>query len=210
MMDYPKEFLDLLDSVKSKRPKTVILHILKHGFITTEELQKNYGYKHAPRAARDVRERGIPLMTFWTEDSSGKRIAAYKFGDYSHPSHLPSKSSGRTALSKALKSMLIKEHGAKCFLTLEIMDESELQIDHRIPYEIGGEPKEFVSSDFMLLSPSSNREKSKVCEHCPNWIKKDVNFCKRCFWAYPEDYDHIAGNTGKAVVIVFSKDDMPD
>jgi hypothetical protein len=64
MMDYPKEFLDLLDSVKSKRPKTVILHILKHGFITTEELQKNYGYKHAPRAARDVRERGIPLMTF--------------------------------------------------------------------------------------------------------------------------------------------------
>ena len=32
----PKEFLELLNSVTAKRPKTVIDHILKHGQITTE------------------------------------------------------------------------------------------------------------------------------------------------------------------------------
>ena len=61
--NYPKEFIKLLQSVKAKRPKTVIDHILKHGQITTEELKDTYGYNHPPRAARDVREQGIPLKT---------------------------------------------------------------------------------------------------------------------------------------------------
>jgi hypothetical protein len=57
---YPEKFLERLRSITSKRPKIVIDHILKHGFITTEELEKEYGYKHPPRAARDVREQGVP------------------------------------------------------------------------------------------------------------------------------------------------------
>lgn len=64
MSDYPKEFLDLLNSVEKTRPRTVIQHILKHGFVTTEELKNIYGYDHPPRAARDVRELGIPLDTY--------------------------------------------------------------------------------------------------------------------------------------------------
>lgn len=55
----------------------VIDHIIAHGFITTEDLQK-YGYNHPPRAARDVREAGIPLETFFVESSDGQRIAAYR------------------------------------------------------------------------------------------------------------------------------------
>lgn len=47
---YPPEFLKLLKSVKAKRPKTVIDHILKYGQITTEELKDRYGYNHPPRA----------------------------------------------------------------------------------------------------------------------------------------------------------------
>jgi hypothetical protein len=54
--DYPKEFLDILDSVKAKRPRTVIQHILEHGLITSQELKDTYGYNHPPRAVRDVRE----------------------------------------------------------------------------------------------------------------------------------------------------------
>jgi hypothetical protein len=42
----------------------VIDHILQYGFITTEDLENTYGYNHPPRAARDVREAGIPLETF--------------------------------------------------------------------------------------------------------------------------------------------------
>ena len=39
----------------------------------------------------------------------------------------------------------------------------------------------------MLLSPSANREKSWVCEHCDNWNKKDISMCKTCYYAYPEN-----------------------
>ena len=41
--------------VRAKRPRTVIQHILQHGFITTEELSELYGYDHPPRAVRYVR-----------------------------------------------------------------------------------------------------------------------------------------------------------
>ena len=81
MKEYPKEFLDLLESVTAKRPRTVIQHILKHGFITSQELKDLYGYNHPPRAVRDVREYGIPLVTYRVMGSDGRKIAAYKFGD---------------------------------------------------------------------------------------------------------------------------------
>ena len=77
----PEGFLKKLRSVTAKRAKTVIDHILKHGSVTTEELSELYGYEHAPRAARDVRELGIPLETYRVEGKSGRRIAAYRFGD---------------------------------------------------------------------------------------------------------------------------------
>ena len=46
MIEYPEEFLELLESVTAKRPRTVIQHILEHGFITSEELKDTYGYKN--------------------------------------------------------------------------------------------------------------------------------------------------------------------
>ena len=70
--DLPPEFLKKLRSITAKRAKTVIDHILKHGFITTEDLSTKYGYDHAPRAARDVREQGIPLDTFKVTAANGR------------------------------------------------------------------------------------------------------------------------------------------
>lgn len=75
------------------------------------------------------------------------------------------------------------------------MDEGELQIDHRIPYEIDGDDESVEPNpdDFMLLSRSANRAKSWSCKHCENWrISKDKNICISCYWAYPEDYAHVA------------------
>lgn len=63
-MNLTKKTIDRLNAITDKRPATVIRHIIKHGFITTEELAIKYGYEHAPRAARDVRERGINLETY--------------------------------------------------------------------------------------------------------------------------------------------------
>ena len=80
MRKLPKSFVDKLNSIEAKRPKTVIQHILKHGYVTTEDLEKLYGYQHPPRAARDVRELGIPLVTFRVKSSDGRSIGAYKFG----------------------------------------------------------------------------------------------------------------------------------
>lgn len=201
---YPKEFLDLCKSVTAKRAKTVIDHILKHGQITTEELKEQYGYNHPPRAVRDVRERGIVLETFRVTGSDGRKIAAYRFGDINKQRF--KKLAGRTGLSKKIKKYLIKKYGCKCFIYLENMDESELQIDHRIPFEVGGDGEniEVNPDEFMLLSGSANRAKSWSCEHCENWqSQKKKEICLACYWAYPEDYSHVAMRQVRRVDLIW-------
>lgn len=210
MSEYSKEFLALLESVTAKRPRTVIQHILKNGYITSQELKNVYGYNHPPRAVRDVREYGIPLVTYRVQGADGRSIAAYTLGNPEDAKNALSKASGRTVLSKALKQALIEKYGAQCFIYLEKMDDAVLQVDHRVPYEIGGEHDEKDIDYFMLLSPSANRAKSWTCEHCTNWKKKDKDFCLRCFWAHPEDYDHVAGRAEKVISILFTGDEIED
>ena len=208
MKQYSDEFIKRLEAVTAKRPRTVIQHILKYGYVTTEELKDKYGYNHPPRAIRDVRELGINIETYHVVGADGRTIAAYRFGD---EAQVPaSKSHGRTALSKAIKNALIEKYGPRCFIYLENMNPSDLQLDHRIPYEIGGELRQDDIDCYMLLSPSANRAKSWTCEHCENWAVKDASFCMRCFWAHPEDYDHIAGRYERVVEVVFSGDEIDD
>lgn len=157
--DLPKDFIKILKSVHSKRSKTVIDHIFKHGFVTTEELSELYGYEHAPRAARDVRESGIPLETFRVKGKSGRRIAAYRFGD---PSKVcAGKIGGRKAWPKGFKKQLFSASQERCAVCFTPYEERYLQIDHRIPYEVGSDPKgKPILTDYMLLCGSCNRAKS--------------------------------------------------
>ena len=208
-MKISKEDLRKLNSITDKRPTTVIQHIIKHGFITTEELANDYGYEHAPRAARDVRERGVNLVTYRIKSSDGRNIAAYRFGEPIFMANKVSKIAGRTALSSALKKALVDKYGAVCFVYLQPMEERLLQIDHRIPYEIGGEQADDVDC-YMLLCPSANRAKSWTCEHCPNWSIKDIEFCSNCFWAHPENYNHIAGKEERQIIITFTDNEIED
>ncbi len=67
---FSKAILAAAKTIKGKRSRIVVDHILRHGSITTEDLEK-YGYKHPPRAVRDVREQGLPLEMFWTVSSDG-------------------------------------------------------------------------------------------------------------------------------------------
>lgn len=142
MVKVSKSVRKRLDAIVAKRPRTIIQHLLKFGTITTLELTEQYGYEHPPRAIRDVREYGIPLVRFSVKDKAGKTIAAYRFGDLKTWSSLPCKSAGRTLLTKALK--------------------------------------------------------------------KDVNFCLRCFWAHPENYEHVAGKRIRQVSLLFSGDEVED
>ena len=63
----PGLFVKRCRAVTAKRPRTVIAHILRHGFITTQQLKDDYGYNHPPRAVRDVKEHGIPIEMFRVE-----------------------------------------------------------------------------------------------------------------------------------------------
>ena len=184
----------LCEKVTAKRPRTVIDHILKHGYITTEEIQNLYGYDHPPRAARDVRESGIPLETYWmVSERTGRRIGAYRFGD---PNDIRrGRIGGRRAFSKTFRDALIARYDSRDAITGERMDARYLQIDHRVPYDVAGEEiyDEANLDAYMLLDASSQRAKSWSCEQCRNWYEgRDAAVCRSCFWASPEDYTHVA------------------
>lgn len=205
----PRDFIKLCQSVVAKRPRTVISHILKHGFITTEQLKDKYGYNHPPRAVRDVKEQGIPIEMFRVEGSDGRKIAAYRFGD-------PTKTrigqqTGRTALSHEVRQKLIAMHGPRCAIYLESFPERELQVDHRIPFEVLGDVGEArpTPEDYMLLCGSANRAKSWSCEHCVNWVElKKPEVCRSCYWAYPNSYNHIAMRQIRRADIVWTEQEV--
>lgn len=203
----PPDILKALHSIKAKRPKTVIEHIIKHGHITTEELKNKYGYNHPPRAARDVRELGIPLETFTVKDSSGRSIAAYRFGKWEEFRY--DKLKGRHNFPKGFKKKLIKKYGEKCHICQTSFEERYLQIDHRIPYEVAGDNIERNPDDYMLLCSSCNRIKSWSCEHCLNWKNdKDKTLCATCYWAFPESYKHVSLQEIRRVDLIWKGDEV--
>jgi len=213
-MSRPKlapDFVELCRSITAKRPRTVINHILKHGFITTQQLKDKYGYNHPPRAVRDVKEHGIPIEMFRVEGSDGRKIAAYRFGD-------PAKArlgrqAGRTAFSKALKQRLLALQGPRCAIYQELFPERELQIDHRVPFEVLGDVRSATQNaeDYMLLCGSANRAKSWSCEHCVNWRElKKPEICRNCYWAYPDSYTHVAMRPVRRADILWSETEVED
>lgn len=204
----PAELVQRLQSIKNKRARVVIDHIIAHGFITTEDLQK-YGYNHPPRAARDVREAGIPLGTFFVQASDGRRIAAYRFGDLNKIRQ--GILEGRTALGKNLKKQLYKLQDGRCAICGGKFALHELQGDHRIPYLVTGSVARLEENpaDFMLLCGIHNRSKSWTCEHCRNGVEDtDVPVCATCYWASPENYTHVATYPERRVDITWQGDEV--
>lgn len=208
--ELPQFFVEILLGVKAKRPRTVIDHILKHGYITTEELSEKYGYDHPPRAARDVRELGIPLETFRIADSRGKKIGAYRFGDPEEARQW--RPGGRRAWPKHLKQELMRQQNARCQVCLTRLDGRYLQIDHRVPYEIGGESTGVSqASDFMLLCGSCNRAKSWSCEHCENRTgMRAPELCMTCYWGDPTTYTHMALRVVRRLDLTWTEAEVPD
>ena len=200
----------LCDEITAKRPRTMVDHMLRHGQITTDELRTLYGYSHPPRAARDVRECGIPLETFSViSEETGRPIAAYRFGD---PEDIKQgRLQGRKAFSRSFRDALIDRYGSRDAFTGELMDARYLQIDHRVPYEVAGESvhDEANLGEYMLLDASSQRAKSWSCEQCPNWQSDhDASVCRSCFWAFPEEYTHIAGEQVRRIDIQWRGDEV--
>lgn len=204
----PAEFVQLCRTVTAKRPRAVIDHILKHGMISNEELKDLYGYDHPPRAIRDVRENGIPLITHSVvSEKSGRRMGVYTFDDVANVKG--GRIGGRKAFPKAFKPILVEMYGSRDAFSGERLEERYLSIDHRIPYEVAGEEAGLAPEKFMLLDSSSQRAKSWSCEHCENWLRiHNPEICARCFWAFPEDYDHIAMEQKRRIDVVWSGDEV--
>lgn len=200
----------IVKKVSSKRARAVIDFILKHGVVTTEDLEK-MGYVHPPRAVRDVRENGIPIETIRIKGINGKSIAAYKFGDLTKIQDF--KLGGRSVFSKEFKAALMKRQDGKCAICNERYDEKFMQIDHRIPYEFSGDNTKLELDDFMLLCAECNRKKDRATETgCKNTCFKsgDPRVMKSCFWASPENYTHICMESIRRADIVWKGGETKD
>ena len=204
----PPEALAFLKAVTGKRTRVVDDYLLTHGSITTQELESRYGYKHPPRAIRDVIERGVPLLKATVISSDNRRIAEYRFGDLSE---LRVGHAGRRALPKAFKDKLLAAHGSRCGVCNTDFDPRYLQVDHRIPYEISGDDSTVALrvEDFMLLCGSCNRAKSWSCENCRNWTDlQDPAVCRTCYWATPKQYEHVATQSIRRADLTWTGDEV--
>lgn len=197
---------DVLE-VCSSRAAFVIHHIIEHGSINSEQI-RNAGFVHGARAVGDVRDNGIPLVTNNVKSSDNRTIAEYTFGPASEiRKH---KFGGRINFPASLKGKLIERDGLYCAISQQQLPEKELQIDHRVPYYISGDiAGDRDPSDFMLLSKSLQRSKSWDCEHCENLkLHFDLNICRTCYWAYPENYTHVAMRTQRSLNVTWEGDEV--
>ena len=202
-----REFLDALSDVRGKRARVVVEHILEHGFLTTEDLTETYGYQHPPRAARDVREQGIPLETISVEMPDGRQVSAYRFGD---PSEVrKGRLGGRKVWPKALKEELGERASSKCGVCCAEYEMRYLQVDHRVPFEVAGEPDVANVDKFMLVCGSCNRAKSWSCEQCSNWsTARSIETCETCYWVHPEEHTHVALEPVRRMDITWAGDEV--
>ena len=199
----PKELRKRIDAVTNKRARFVLDVIALRGLITTEELQKA-GYEHPPRAAQDARDLGFSLKTIKVKHSNGRTIAAYVFDE----GELDPNKAGRRLLPKSERDLLIVAAGSQCNLCGA---RQNLQVDHRVPYEVAGESQRDEEKPFQILDGSCNRKKSWSCEHCRNLLElKDLDICRTCYWAGHENYTHVAMRQERRVEIVWTGEETKD
>jgi 5-methylcytosine-specific restriction endonuclease McrA len=187
----------------SVRPIRVLFECCDVGEVSTEVLATKYGYNQAPRAARDLRELGFAVKTKTAKTQDGRRMAVYYIDDYET---FQSKE-GRTAFSKKEKEGLLGKHGEKCFYCQGRFAPNELQIDHRIPFEVAGNSEHLEQGldALILVCSSCNRRKSWSCEGCDNFNVREVGVCHGCYWYDPDEYIHVCGN--KRVILNFNIDE---
>ena len=137
-------------------------------------------------------------------------IAAYRFGD---PSDVRSgRSGGRMAWPKGFKEKLVAVSGGGCTICLTDYEARYLQIDHRVPFQVSGDPKQpLLTDEFMLVCRSCNRAKSWSCEHCKNWVDDHLSsVCKTCYWASPDQYVHVALRVMRRLELTWTDNEVPD
>ncbi len=182
------------------RARILVDIIIRKGSATMEDITAK-GYAHAARAPGDVRDAGIPLVTTIVKSKkTGRRMAVYSFGDPA--AVVDGRFAGRATIPKNVKKRLVLRDGERCAACLHPYAARELQVDHSVPFRVGGDPA--TDAGFALLCRSCQRSKSWSCEHCPNWEKRKASVCSTCFWAAPARYSHVATRQERRVTLVFT------
>lgn len=197
----PAKLLERINSISNKRARVVLDTLVKKGSISTSELQKA-GYDHPPRAARDVVELGIALKRVTVKRKDGQSIASYVFDER----ELDPLKTGRVVIAKKERDALFRRKGSRCNIC---SGTNNLQLDHRIPFQVAGESQRYEDDPFQVLDGSCNRKKSWECEHCQNWLKvKDLAVCETCYWANPDQYTHVAMRKERRVDVIWVRDEV--
>lgn len=196
------DILQQIEQVTNRRARFVLDAIVKNGVVTTEQISRA-GYEHPPRAARDVRELGFPLKTIRVKHSNGRTIAAYTLP---LDGKIEKGKAGRKELPKKVRDGIIQALGGKC---QTCGSNNNVQIDHRVPYQVSGESLGDETDSYQLLCGSCNRKKSWTCEHCRNWLEdREVAVCRSCYWAGWLTYTHVAMRQERRVDIVWHGDEV--
>jgi hypothetical protein len=195
-LDLPPQLRARIENVTNRRARFVLDHIVAHGFITADDIQRQ-GYREHRRAVMDCRDLGFAIARVkapggagaWTLDLDADERARRE---------------GRTNFTKTFREALVARAGGRCEACGASQAARALQIDHRVPYEIDPGSGEEVAGEFQMLCGSCNRSKSWTCEtDCPNWRLRDPATCLRCMWGNPGDYEHIATVTRRQVTLTF-------
>lgn len=196
------EVLQQIAQVTNKRARFVLDAIVKNGVVTTEQISRA-GYEHPPRAARDVRELGFPLKTIRVKHTNGRTIAAYTLPI---DGKIDKERAGRKELPKKVRDGIVQALGGKC---QTCGSKHNVQMDHRIPYQVAGESLSDETDSYQLLCGSCNRKKSWTCEHCRNWLEdREVAVGRSCYWAGRLTYTHVALQQERRVDIVWQGDEV--
>ena len=206
-----KAAMAALNAVTNKRPKAVVDHLMKNGTVTTGQLRELYGYDHPPRAARDLKEHGIPLEKRMVKDVAGKRMAQYSFGDLDNIA--AERAGGRVPFPTKFKKDLVATHGEKCGFCSAELKARYLRIDHRVPYSVAGKgaAASLNVKDYILVCGPCNSIKMQCCKECPNGlVGKDTKVCATCYWANPLKYSHVATLDIRRLDLIWTGAEVPD
>ena len=189
---------------ETARGAKLLAALIEKGEMTTKELEES-GYGHPPRVRMDLQDIGIEIGTHYDTPNpqSGNRMGTYYLISPT-PGEITKK---RRPPPKSFKKKLVTKHKNLCAITQYVFPENELQMDHRIPFLVGGDPDSYKLDDWMPLSGSAQMLKKKACDDCENSSAKDVKICGTCYWAFPESYTHVATIPQIVATMVFRGDD---
>lgn len=188
------DFLTCLMGPMGKRGQHLRDLLLEKERVSTYEIQQRYS--SATRVASDLLAIGLTLKKESEKSEDGKVRTLYSLD----PSGFVCAQEARQSIPGRIRVEVIGQ-ATGCRLCGTQVEKRVFQVDHRVPFCLVGNrlaQQEGVGA-FQALCPSCNTAKSHACKRCPDPKEES---CRTCYWAYPEDYRHIAGKTERRLVLV--------